>query len=128
MKKLIFLLLVFCVINLHLVKSLKCWQCSSNSSMGSFCADPFNDTALGSSRRYFTYIECPNSSINMKPVCKKIHQKVDGKDIYSRRCGLEDKKAKAEDCLDPSVKAESCEKCYTDGCNGQALNPTTNRS
>ncbi|XP_014211996.1 uncharacterized protein LOC106641898, partial [Copidosoma floridanum] len=96
-----------------------CYQC--NSEYDPRCGDPFDPYSLGTVNCSFQpRLEHLNS---VEPtLCRKISQKVYGKDRVVRGCGfLEDAMADNKDCLRRSgthdVKALYCS-CDTDLCNG----------
>ena len=57
--------------------TLKCWQCSTNSTNPAFCDDPFDETTITEQQRRWSYVECspPKTETgNIRPVCKKVIQ------------------------------------------------------
>lgn len=57
---------------------LKCWRCTTDTSKGEFCDDPFDPSAITEKLRYWSYVNCSSfmnpRAINAKPACKKLVQ------------------------------------------------------
>lgn len=124
----------FALLVIQQANAFKCWKCTSATTGSGYCGDNFDDTGLNLNQRKWAYVECTAPVIPgldsfgpaMRPVCKKQKQIIDDVVVYTRSCAFEDVKANADECANifspPNVKNESCEKCYTDGCNGKPMN------
>lgn len=71
----------FCKSNLILyllvVSTLKCWRCSSDTSIGAFCAsDPINITLIADKYFHWTYIDCikPEKYPDAIHFCRKVKE------------------------------------------------------
>ncbi|XP_058804072.1 uncharacterized protein LOC131671579 [Phymastichus coffea] len=110
-------LLIVLVATLRLGEAVVCYQC--NSEYDPRCGDPFDPYSLGTVNCSF---QPRLEHLDVEPVlCRKISQKVYGKDRVVRGCGfLEDEKTDNKACLSRSgthdVRAKYCS-CTTDLCN-----------
>ncbi|KAG5684196.1 hypothetical protein PVAND_013435 [Polypedilum vanderplanki] len=128
-------LILFGTFYIGKVSSLKCWRCSSDSSGSEFCNDPFNSATIPQRNLRWAYVDCNvaifkqqsfgeanNNPTNLRPVCKKMRQIINDKPIILRSCAWEDSETPQGGCKNiqnPSyIKADFCETCDTDGCNG----------
>lgn len=78
--------------------ALKCWRCTSDTSNGEFCDDPFDESALTEQQRRWTYVECSfpptlsypyvnHDGLQYTLACKKV--KVLGKFFFlTQKCML----------------------------------------
>lgn len=57
-----------------LVLAIHCWRCSSDSSNGEFCNDPFDPSVVSDVQKTWTYVECSYQPANQRAVCKKTKQ------------------------------------------------------
>ena len=76
--------------------AFKCWKCSSEVRGSEYCGDTFEDSGLNSSQKKWAYVECTIPVIpgldlpgpEMRPVCKKLKQKIDDVIVYTRSCAF----------------------------------------
>ncbi|XP_059616683.1 uncharacterized protein LOC132261751 [Phlebotomus argentipes] len=89
--------------------ALLCWRCSSNSTDGAFCDDPFDSSKLSEQEKGYTYVYCGfppgHQSSTSRPVCRKMKQRITA--LFCWRCSTDSaNSAFCEDPFDPSTFSE----------------------
>lgn len=104
--------------------ALRCWRCSSDTSNGGFCKDPFTPSLMSEAQRKWNYVDCalpsdinPSLINQARPVCKKIIQQGGGV-VELRDClvtvGCLSYFSWREDCVCPRLFLGTGRSCF--GC------------